>query len=80
LALKQYNSLTQPRVKDGIVEIDRNAPSTEGDLMDLEERSTNRFDGKLDGQEQRILDTMQAMIHDSETRLLGAFYSFAEGN
>lgn len=39
-----------------------------------------RFDGKLDTLEQRLLDRMGSMIHDSETRLLQAFYSFAETN
>ena len=40
----------------------------------------SRFDGKLDTLEQRLLDRMGSMIHDSETRLLQAFYSFAETN
>src|SRR5258706_5667495 len=40
----------------------------------------SRFDGKLDVLEQRLLDRMGQMIHDSETRLLQAFYSFAETN
>ena len=40
----------------------------------------SRFDGKLDVLEQRLLDRMGQMIRDSETRLLQAFYSFAETN
>jgi|SRR5579859_6316215 hypothetical protein len=40
----------------------------------------SRFDGKLDTLEQRMLDRMGGLIHDSETRLLQAFYSFAETN
>ena len=37
-----------------------------------------RFDGKLDAVEQRILDRVGEMIRVSETRLLQAFYGFAE--
>jgi len=39
-----------------------------------------RLEGRLDVREQRILDTVGGMIHDSETKLLQAFYSYAEGN
>jgi len=66
-------------------------PATKSDLLALEARMDSRFDGKLsamearfDGKldtlEQRLLDRMGSMIHDSETRLLQAFYSFAETN
>jgi hypothetical protein len=48
----------------------------DGKLSALE----SRFDGKLDVLEQRLLDRMGQMIRDSETRLLQAFYSFAETN
>ena len=37
-----------------------------------------RFEGKLDAVEQRILDRVGELVHDSETRLLQAFYGFAE--
>jgi hypothetical protein len=37
-----------------------------------------RFEGRMDTLEQRMLDAMRQMIHDSETRLLQAFYGFAE--
>jgi len=38
-----------------------------------------RFEGRMDALEQRMLDAMAHMIHESETRLLNAFYGFAEG-
>jgi hypothetical protein len=37
-----------------------------------------RLEGKLDASEQRILDTVGSLIRNSETRLLQAFYGFAE--
>jgi hypothetical protein len=37
-----------------------------------------RFEGRMDTLEQRMVDAMRQMIHDSETRLLQAFYGFAE--
>ena len=68
---------------------DRNAPATKGDLEDLEARLVarfegrmdaldSRFEGRMDAQERRILDQVAQLIHDSETRLLQAFYGFAE--
>jgi len=53
---------------------DRNAPATRGDVKDLE----SGFEGKLDACEQRMLDAVQKMINDSETRLLSAFYNYAQ--
>jgi hypothetical protein len=44
---------------------DRNAPATKGDLTD-----------SIHGLEARVTEA----IHDSETRLLKAFYMFAETN
>ncbi|HML18690.1 MAG TPA: hypothetical protein VK419_16780 [Bryobacteraceae bacterium] len=49
-------------------------PVTRADLDALEQR----FEGKLDAVEQRILDRVGELIRDSETRLLQAFYGFAE--
>ncbi len=40
-----------------------NQPATKQDLADLEQRLTERF---------------QEAVHDAETRLLKAFYSYAE--
>src|SRR5271157_2949721 len=68
-----------------------NAPATKKDLQDLESRLDSRFDGRLndlesrlegkrDASEQRVLDKVGELIHDAETRLLGAFYTFAESN
>ncbi len=39
-----------------------------------------RFEGRFDAQEQRILEHVSTMLHETETRLLQAFYGFAEGN
>jgi len=56
------------------------APATKGDLRSELAALDQRWEGKLDVREQRILDTVHGMIHDSETRLLQAFYGFAEAN
>jgi hypothetical protein len=55
---------------------DRNAPATKGDLYDLEAR----LEGKLDAVEQRMLDAIKAIVHESETRLLTAFHGYANNN
>lgn len=55
---------------------DNRNPAWKGDLQDLE----SRLDGKLDSVEQRILDGVDTAIREAETRLLQAFYSFAESN
>ncbi|MFZ3342915.1 MAG: hypothetical protein WA213_18680 [Terriglobales bacterium] len=62
-----------------------NEPATRADLEALEGRIDGRleslevrFDGKLDAVEQRILDRVGEIVRDSETRLLQAFYGFAE--
>ncbi len=39
-----------------------------------------RFEGRFDAQEQGILERIGTMLHDTETRLLQAFYAFAESN
>jgi hypothetical protein len=46
------------------------------DMAALEQR----MDGRLDTLEQRVRDTFTEAIRDSETKLLQAFYSFAETN
>ena len=71
-----------------------NEPATKADLHALEQRMEGKLDamegkldaleqrveGKIDGSEQRVLDRVGEMIRDTETRLLNAFYSYAEGN
>ena len=57
-----------------------NEPATKADLLAVEARLESRFDGKLDTLEQRLLDRMGQMIRDTQTRMLQAFYSFAETN
>jgi hypothetical protein len=45
--------------------------------MDAQDR---RFQGRLDASEQRVLGRMAEMNRELETRMLQAFYSFAETN
>jgi hypothetical protein len=47
---------------------DRTAPATKGDLLDLGDRVNRRFEELVE------------LMRDNETKLLGAFYSFAETN
>jgi len=44
------------------------------DMADLETRMTAHLEGRMDAQEQRIIERMTGMIQDTETRLLQAFY------
>ena len=39
---------------------------------------SQRIEGRMDVQEQRILERVGSMIHECETRLLQAFYGYAE--
>lgn len=55
------------------MEIDRNAPAPKGDVQDLEVRV--RIDARFHEFEHR----MEQLIQDSETRILQAFYGYAEG-
>jgi hypothetical protein len=64
-----------------------NDPATKADLQALEQRLEEkmgaveqRFEGKLDATEQRLRDHVGEVVRDSETRLLQAFYSYAEAN
>jgi len=38
-----------------------------------------RLEGRMDTLEQRMIDTVREMLHDTETRLLKAFYGWADG-
>jgi outer membrane murein-binding lipoprotein Lpp len=58
----------------GVLKNDVGALKT--DLVAME----SRFEGRMDAREQRIRDDVREAIHDSETRLLQAFYGFAETN
>ncbi len=49
------------------------------DMAEMEERLSQRFQGGLDACEQRMIDTMRELLDDRETRLLNAFYGWAEG-
>lgn len=52
------------------------------ELTALEERMVQRFEGRMDAQEQRLKDFVSAtvgeVVHNTETRLLQAFYGYAE--
>ena len=65
---------------------DRNAPATKGDIADLEQKFDQRFE-KIDEKFEQIRSEMNhgyadlaERISDSETRLLKAFYDFAQSN
>ena len=63
---------------------DNNAPATKGDIAASEARLEARLkavlEGRMDAQERRLLDEVSRIVQESETRLLKAFYSYAEGN
>ena len=49
-------------------------------LKEMEQRLDQRFEGRMDVLEQRMTDRFTEAIRDSETRLLQAFYGYAETN
>jgi predicted nucleic acid-binding Zn-ribbon protein len=49
-------------------------------LAALEQRLDQRFEGRMDAQEQRMKDFVREANREMETRLLQAFYGFAETN
>ena len=53
-----------------------NQPATKADLAALEDRVGK----KLQDLEDRLGEQFREAIHDAETRLLKAFYTFAESN
>jgi hypothetical protein len=59
-----------------------NQPVTKSELgqalQDLETRLESRFAGRMDTLEQRLTDRIVEAVRDSETRLLQAFYGYAE--
>jgi uncharacterized protein YceH (UPF0502 family) len=70
---------------------DLNSPATKGDLaqMKVELKADfraemkdleSRLEGKQDALEQRLVDRISESARDMETRILQAFYSFAESN
>jgi hypothetical protein len=58
---------------------DSNAPATKADLSTLEERLNERHD-MLRSEMQHMHDSLVERIVDSETKLLQAFYTFAQSN
>jgi hypothetical protein len=58
---------------------DSNAPATKADLSTLEERLNERHD-MLRSEMQHMHDGVVERIADVETKLLQAFYTFAQAN
>ena len=56
------------------MDIDRNAPATKGDVLDLREELTQEFKQGLTG----LRDELVEAIHDGQTELLRAFYGFTQ--
>lgn len=66
---------------------DRNAPATKGDLADLSVELRTEFRTELRQAREQLTSEMQHIhddfvgrMADAETRLLKAFYVYAEGN
>jgi len=61
---------------------DANQPATKQDLIDLERRLDEKWERRLEELTRTLTETlterMQELVHDSETRLLKAFYGFVE--
>ena len=51
----------------------------DGRMQDLEQRLDARFAGRMDASEQRMKDYVAETVRNCETRLLQAFYGYAEG-
>ncbi len=74
----------QPATKADLQALEQ---SVEGKLDALEQRVEGKLDaleqrveGKMDALEQRLLDRVGEMIRETETKLLQAFYSYADSN
>jgi len=65
--------------KEHIMADDRNAPATKGDIEDLR-GEIKESAAMLRSEMQHTRDELIARMTDSDTRLLKAFYSFAESN
>lgn len=50
------------------------------EMVELESRLKSNVDGRLDAQEIRIVEKLESLLRDTETRLLKASYAFAEGD
>jgi hypothetical protein len=65
---------------------DRNAPATKGDIADLEQKFEQKFEqvrGEIDqlrGEVNHGYADLAERISDTETRLLKAFYDFAQSH
>ncbi len=61
----------------------QNQPATKADILELRADMgalEQRIEGRMDTLGQRVTGRFTESIRDSETRLLQAFYSFAETN
>lgn len=55
-------------------------PATKADLTAMKAELKALFEGKIDAAEERILDRVTGVVRDAETRMLQAFYGYAETN
>ena len=53
---------------------DRNAPATKGDLLDMRDGLRQEISGQISG----LRDELVEAIHDSQTEVLRAFYGFSQ--
>jgi len=53
---------------------------TKSDLKAALAAQDQRFEGRMDVLEERLTDRFTAALRDTETKLLQAFYGFAEAN
>ncbi|HZD49531.1 MAG TPA: hypothetical protein VE178_12385 [Silvibacterium sp.] len=56
------------------MDIDRNAPTTKGDLLDLREELRRDFTQGLSNLREELVEA----IHDGQTEVLRAFYGFTQ--
>jgi hypothetical protein len=61
------------------MDIDRNAPSTKGDLLDVEARINERHE-MLRAEMGHTYADLKETMRDIQTELLKAFYSFGQSN
>ena len=55
-----------------------NQPVTRGELRQELQVLESRFEGRMDALEQRLTDRVVEIVRETETKLLQAFYGYAE--
>jgi hypothetical protein len=53
-------------------------PVTKSELRQALQDLESRFEGRMDALEQRLMDRMTETVRETETKLLQAFYGYAE--